>query len=371
MLKKLSLAIAIGAFCSQSLLWADTVKIAIAGPVTGPVAQYGDMVRLGTDMAIKRINAAGGVNGKQLEAVVLDDACEPKQAVTVANKVVADGIQFVVGHVCTGAIMPASEIYGNEGIIMITPSGTGPQITEEAYKKGYKTIFRMIGRDDQQGPAAANFIAETIKPSKVAIIHDKQSYGQGIATSVQSELKKHGVEVVLFEGLNKSDNDFSALITKIKGTNADFVYFGGYHDVMGLLLRQAREQGLNAKFMGPEGVGSSDIFAIAGDAVEGMLFTFPKDFSQDPRNADLIQAYRDAKQDPSGAFVMPGYASVLVMAEAMKATQSEDPEKIIEYLRQNTIETPIGNVSYDEKGDLKDFEFVVFSYQKDGSKQQQ
>lgn len=357
-----------GLVCAGMLAQGDTIKIAIAGPVTGGVAQYGDIVRLGTNMAIKRINEQGGVNGKQLEGVLLDDACDPKQAVTVANKVVADGIKFVAGHVCTGAIMPSSAIYGEEGILMITPSGTSPNISEEAFAKGYTTIFRTIGRDDQQAPIAADYIINQIKPKKVAFIHDKQSYGQGMATEIRAQVEKAKIDVVLFEGINRADSDFSALLTKVKNSGAEFVYFGGYHDVMGLLLRQAREQGLTAKFMGPEGVGNSDITALAGDASEGMLVTLPADFSKDPENAELVKAFAAQNQDPSGAFTMPGYAAVQLIAEGIKGANSEDPVKVAEYLKSHMIKTPIGDVSFDEKGDLKNFKFVVFEWHKDNTK---
>ncbi len=362
------LVLAFMGLCAMTAHAAETIKIAVPGPMTGSIAQYGDIVRLGTRMAVKRINEAGGVNGKQLEAIELDDACEPKQAVTVANKVVADGIQFVVGHVCTGAIMPTSEIYGNEGIVMITPSGTGPAITEEAAKKGFTTIFRTIGRDDQQSPAAAQYIIERVKPKTVAIIHDKQSYGQGVSAAVKAELETAGIKVAIFEGVNKGDSDFSALITKIKSSGAEFAYFGGYHDVMGLILRQAREQGLTIQFMGPEGVGNSDITSLAGDASEGMLLTLPADFTKDPANADLVKAFVDAKQDPNGPFVMPGYAAIDLIAQAIKGSGSEDPAEVAAYLHANTFKTPIGDVSFDAKGDLKTFKFVVYEWHKDNSK---
>lgn len=175
---------------------AQTIKIAVVGPTTGQVTQYGDMVREGVDTAIERINATGGVNGKKLEAVVIDDGCEPKQGPVAANRVVNDKIGFVVGHVCSGATIAATEIYNNEGVVMVTPSATSPAVTDG---KNYEFIFRTIGRDDQQGPAAAKFILEKIKPKTVAVIHDKQSYGQGIATAVKDTLEKNGTKVVIFE----------------------------------------------------------------------------------------------------------------------------------------------------------------------------
>ncbi|KAI3589920.1 Branched-chain amino acid ABC transporter, substrate-binding protein LivJ [Cupriavidus sp. U2] len=344
---------------------AETVKIAIAGPMSGSVAQYGDMVKAGALTAIEQINAAGGANGNKFEAVLMDDACEPKQAVAVANKIVSQGIHYVIGHVCSGSTIPASDIYENEGIVMVTPSATAPQLTET---KKRNFIFRTIGRDDQQGPAAAQYIIGKVKPKKVAVLHDKQSYGQGIASSVKKDLEAAKIPVAVFEGVNAGDSDYSAVITKLKSQGVDFVYFGGYHPEMGLLLRQAREQGVKATFMGPEGVGNKDVTAIAGAASEGMLVTLPADFSADPANAALVKAFADKKRDANGPFQMPAYAAVKIIGDAIAGAKSTDPTKVAAYMHKNAFTTPIGKVEYDAKGDLKSFKFVVYTWHKDATK---
>ena len=344
---------------------AETIKIAIAGPMSGSVAQYGDMVKAGALTAIEQINAAGGANGNKFEAVLMDDACEPKQAVAVANKIVSQGIHYVIGHVCSGSTIPASDIYENEGIVMVTPSATAPQLTET---KKRNFIFRTIGRDDQQGPAAAQYIIGKVKPKKVAVLHDKQSYGQGIASSVKKDLEAAKIPVAVFEGINAGDSDYSAVITKLKSQGVDFVYFGGYHPEMGLLLRQAREQGVKATFMGPEGVGNKDVTAIAGPASEGMLVTLPADFSADPANAALVKAFADKKRDANGPFQMPAYAAVKIIGDAIAGAKSTDPTKVAAYMHKNAFTTPIGKVEYDAKGDLKSFKFVVYTWHKDATK---
>lgn len=344
---------------------AETIKIAIAGPMSGSVAQYGDMVKAGALTAIEQINAAGGANGNKFEAVMMDDACEPKQAVAVANKIVSQGIHYVIGHVCSGSTIPASDIYENEGIVMVTPSATAPQLTET---KKRNFIFRTIGRDDQQGPAAAQYIIGKVKPKKVAVLHDKQSYGQGIASSVKKDLEAAKIPVAVFEGINAGDSDYSAVITKLKSQGVDFVYFGGYHPEMGLLLRQAREQGVKATFMGPEGVGNKDVTAIAGPASEGMLVTLPADFSADPANAALVKAFADKKSDANGPFQMPAYAAVKIIGDAIAGAKSTDPTKVAAYMHKNAFTTPIGKVEYDAKGDLKSFKFVVYTWHKDATK---
>ena len=356
-------AMALAGVASYSLA-AEPIKIALAGPVTGPVAQYGDMQSMGALMAIEQINKAGGVNGSMLEAVTYDDACDPKQAVAVANKSVNDGIQFVVGHLCSGSSQPAADIYDEEGIMMITAASTAPELTE----KGHTLIFRTIGLDTMQGPTAGNYVVEQLKPKRAAILHDKQQYGEGIATSVKKALDDAKIPVVLFEGVTAGDKDFSALIAKLKKEDVDFVYFGGYHPEMGMLLRQSAENKFSARFMGPEGVGNSDISAIAGDASEGMLVTLPKAFDEDPKNAHLVAAFKAKKQDPRGAFVFPAYAAVQVMADAMTISKSQDPEKVAQALRSNSFDTPTGDLEFDDKGDLKNFSFVVYEWHADGSK---
>lgn len=362
-ISKLFAAMALVSAASYSLA-AEPIKIALAGPVTGPVAQYGDMQSMGALMAIEQINKAGGVNGSMLEAVTYDDACDPKQAVAVANKIVNDGIRFVVGHLCSGSSQPAADIYDEEGIMMVTAASTTPELTE----KGYTLIFRTIGLDSMQGPTASDYVINQLKPKRAAILHDKQQYGEGIATAVKKALDDAKIPVPLFEGVTAGDKDFSALIAKLKKENVDFVYFGGYHPEMGMLLRQSAENKFSARFMGPEGVGNSDISAIAGDASEGMLVTLPKAFDEDPKNAHLVAAFKAKKQDPRGAFVFPAYAAVQVMADAMTISKSQDPEKVAEALRNNSFDTPTGVLEFDDKGDLKNFSFVVYEWHADGSK---
>ncbi|MDU9022200.1 branched-chain amino acid ABC transporter substrate-binding protein [Pseudomonas corrugata] len=356
-ISKLFAAMVLAGVASHSFA-ADTIKIGIAGPKTGPVTQYGDMQFVGAKQAIKDINAKGGVDGKMLEAKEYDDACDPKQAVAVANKVVNDGVKFVVGHLCSSSTQPASDIYEDEGVIMITPAATSPEITA----RGYKLVFRTIGLDSAQGPAAGNYIADYVKPKVVAVLHDKQQYGEGIASAVKQTLESKGVKVAVFEGLNAGDKDFSSIIQKLKQNNVDFVYYGGYHPELGLILRQSKEKGLNAKFMGPEGVGNDSISQIAQDASEGLLVTLPKSFDADPENQKIVAAIKADGKDPSGPFVFPAYSAVELIAEGIKAAKSDDTTKVAEALHKGTFKTPTGELSFNEKGDLKDFKFVVYQW---------
>lgn len=341
---------------------ADTIKIGIAGPFSGPVAQYGEMQLQGSQAAIEMINKAGGVNGQMLETVLYDDACEPKQAVSVANKIVQDQIKYVVGHLCSNSTQPATDIYKEEDVLVITGS-TNPGITE----RGYEKVFRTIGLDTEQGLAAADYIVEQVKPQRVAVIHDKQQYGKGVAMIVADHLAEGQVNVVSVDGVNSGDKDFAALITKLKRQNVDFVYYGGYHPELALIMRQSVAAGFEPLFMGPEGVGNKDIAFLAGDAVEGMLVTLPTRYDLLPENADVVALLKEKGVDPSGPFIWTSYAAVQALADVIGRVGAESPAEVAAALHQDPIKTAIGTLDWDEKGDLSGFNFGVYQWHADGS----
>lgn len=347
------------AFSNMAL--AKDIKVAIVGAMSGPVAQYGDQEFTGAVQAIADINAKGGVKGDKLVAVKYDDACDPKQAVAVANKIVNDGVKYVIGHLCSSSTQPASDIYEDEGILMITPAATAPELTA----RGYKLILRTTGLDSDQGPTAAKYILDKVKPQRIAIVHDKQQYGEGLARSVQDGLKKGGANIVFFDGITAGEKDFSTLVARLKKENIDFVYYGGYHPELGQILRQARAAGLKTQFMGPEGVANVSLSNIAGDAAEGVLVTKLKNYDQVPENKAIVDAIKAKKQDPSGAFVWTTYAALQSLEAGLN--QSEDPAEIAKYLKGHSVETVMGPLSWDEKGDLKGFEFGVFNWHANGT----
>ncbi|EOO4309098.1 high-affinity branched-chain amino acid ABC transporter substrate-binding protein LivK [Escherichia coli] len=349
------------AFSNMAL--AEDIKVAVVGAMSGPVAQYGDQEFTGAEQAVADINAKGGIKGNKLQIVKYDDACDPKQAVAVANKVVNDGIKYVIGHLCSSSTQPASDIYEDEGILMITPAATAPELTA----RGYQLILRTTGLDSDQGPTAAKYILEKVKPQRIAIVHDKQQYGEGLARAVQDGLKKDNANVVFFDGITAGEKDFSTLVARLKKENIDFVYYGGYHPEMGQILRQARAAGLKTQFMGPEGVGNASLSNIAGDAAEGMLVTMPKRYDQDPANQGIVDALKADKKDPSGPYVWITYAAVQSLATALERTGSDEPLALVKDLKANGANTVIGPLNWDEKGDLKGFDFGVFQWHADGS----
>ncbi len=273
--KKGFLALAVATALGVSSYAQADVKIGVAGPMTGANAAFGgEQYMKGAQAAADVINKAGGINGEQIVLVKGDDACEPKQAVAVANRLVdQDKVIGVVGHFCSSNTIPASEVYDEAGVIAITPGSTNPQVTE----RGLSAMFRMCGRDDQQGIVAGNYIVDVLKGKKVAVLHDKDTYGQGLADATKAQLEKRGIKPVLYEGLTRGEKDFSAVVTKIRAAGADVVYFGGLHPEAGPLVRQLREQGLkDVAFMSDDGIVTDELVSTAGGAqyTNGVYMTF-------------------------------------------------------------------------------------------------
>lgn len=340
------------------------IKIGMVIPASGPLTQYGTMVQEGVSTAVEQINAAGGINGQRVQTVVFDDGCDPVKAPATANRLLDEKVRYIVGPVCSGAAIAAAPIYNSQRAIVVTPSATSPALTDGM---AYHYIFRTIGQDNEQGEAAAKFIIEKVKPRKVALLHDRQAYGRGIVNTARKLLSKSGIEIALYEGITAGSKDYSDMIAKLKGAGIDFVYFGGYYNEMGVLLRQAKDAGLNIRMMGPEGVGNSEINAIAGDAVEGLLVTLPADFAADPKNAAVTKAFTAKNRNPSGAFQLTSYAAAQVILESIKAV-GDDTKLVAEHMHKTTFQTPLGPISWKPDGDLKAFEFQVFDWHKDGSK---
>lgn len=349
------------ALAMSHMALAKDIRIAVVGALTGPVAQYGEQEFTGARQAVADINAKGGVNGDKLIIKEYDDACDPKQAVAVANQVVNDHIHYVIGHLCSSSTQPASDIYEDEGVLMITPAATAPELTE----RGYKLILRTTGLDSDQAKTAVHYILQQAQAKNIAIIHDKQQYGEGLARAVQEGLKQGNANVVIFDGITAGNKDFSTLIARLKKDNVDFVYYGGYYPEMGQILRQARDAGLKTVFMGPEGVANVSLSNIAGAASEGMLTTKPKDYDHEPANQSIVNAIKATKNDPSGAFVWTTYAAVQTLASALENSGSDDPLALADYLKAKGASTVIGDIHWDQKGDLKDFEFGVFVWHPD------
>jgi branched-chain amino acid transport system substrate-binding protein len=363
------LAIAVATALGVSSLAQADLKIGVAGPMTGANASFGQQYMKGAQAAADAINAAGGVNGEKIVLVAGDDACEPKQAVAVANRLVdQDKVAGVVGHFCSSSTIPASEIYSDAGVIAITPGSTNPQVTE----RGMKEMFRMCGRDDQQGIVAGDYIVDVLKGKKVAVIHDKDTYGQGLADATQTQLKKRGVTPVLYEGLTRGEKDFSALVTKVRSVGADVVYFGGLHPEAGPLVRQMREQGLkDVKFMSDDGIVTDELVTTAGGAqyVNGVYMTFGADPRALPDSKAVVDQFRKSGYEPEG-YTLYAYASVQALAAGFSGAKSNKGEDAAEWLKSNPVKTVMGEKAWDAKGDLKVSDYVVYQWDAAGKYKQ-
>jgi branched-chain amino acid transport system substrate-binding protein len=324
------------------------IKLGVAGPITGGSAAFGAQLKNGVEQAVEDINAAGGILGQKVQVFVGDDRADPKEGVSVANKFVGDGVKFVVGHFNSGVTIPSSEVLQENGILEITPAATNPKVTE----RGMWNIFRVCGRDDQQGVVAGAIIADKFKGKRVAVVHDKTTYGQGLAEETRKAMNAKGIKEVLYEGVNVGDKDYSALVSKIKAGRADLVYWGGLHDTGGLILRQLRDQGVKATFMGADGITDDEFAAIAGPGAEGTLMTFSPDPRTNPANKQIIDVFRKKGFEPQ-AYTLYSYAAVQVIKQAAEEAKSLDPKKVAEVMHSGKVfKTVLGDLSFDKKGDV-------------------
>ncbi|AEF56004.1 branched-chain amino acid ABC transporter substrate-binding protein [Marinomonas posidonica] len=347
---------------SVTLAHADVV-IGVAGPHTGAYAAFGAQLWNGASAAAKAINDAGGIDGEMIKLVKADDACEPKQAVSVANRLVdSDEAVAVVGHFCSSSSIPASNIYEEAGVLQVTPASTNPGYTD----RGLPNVFRVCGRDDQQGDVAASYIVDTLGAKNVAVIHDKDTYGKGLADAMKSTLNAYGVKEVLYEGLTRGEKDFNALVTKIRSVDADVVYFGGLHSEAGPFVRQLREQGSKAIFISGDGIVSDEFVSVAGSPkyVDGVLMTFGADPTSYAAGKEVVNQFRADGIEPEG-YVMYSYAAMQVVAEALKQTDL-DPVKAADWLHGHKVETVMGTKSFDEKGDLLVSDYVMYEWDDKG-----
>ncbi len=360
MRKSLLSAVALTALIAfGSSAWAD-VTIGVGGPVTGPNAAFGAQLQKGAEQAVADLNEAGGMNGEKIVLSIGDDVSDPKQGISVANKFVADGVKFVDGHFNSGVTIPASEVYAENGLLMVTPAATNPTVTE----RGMWNVFRICGRDDQQGGIAGKYIAENFPDAKVAVIHDKTPYGQGLADETKKALEAAGHPEVMYEGVNVGDKDFSALIAKMKEAGVTMIYWGGLHTEAGLIIRQAHDQGLKALLFSGDGIVSNELASIAGDAVIGTLNTFAPDPRNNPNAKEVVEKFRSAGFEPE-AYTLYSYASIQLMVQAANKAGSNDPQKVAETLKSGgPWKTVIGDISFDEKGDTTGTNYVIYEWRK-------
>ena len=336
------------------------ITIGVAGPITGPNASFGAQLTNGVNQAAEDFNKTGGILGQKITIEPGDDVSDPKQGVSVANKFVGDGVKMLVGHFNSGVTIPASEVYADNGILMITPSATNPKVTE----RGLTNVFRTCGRDDQQGKLWADLALGKLKDKKIAIVHDKTTYGQGLADAAKGFMNAGGKKEVLYEGVNAGEKDYSAIVSKIKASGADYLMWGGLHTEGGLILRQMRDQGMSTVMISGDGITDQEFASIGGPGVEGTLMSFGPEPRNNPAAKEIVAEFKAKGFEPEG-YTLYSYAAMQIMKEAAEATKSLDPKKIAEYMHSGkTFKTVIGDISYDKKGDRTNVDYVWYVWEK-------
>jgi branched-chain amino acid transport system substrate-binding protein len=355
-----TLGLAVGAAIAFASAAQADIKMAVTGPLTGPNAAFGAQLKNGVEQAVEDINAAGGILGQKIVLSYGDDVSDPKQGVSLANKFSGDGVKYVIGPFNSGVTMPSSEVYQENGILEITPSATNPKVTE----RNMWNIFRTCGRDDQQGEVAGKYILSKFKGKKIAVVHDKTTYGQGLADETKKAINKGGIKEVLYEGVNVGEKDYSALVSKIKASGADLVYWGGLHTEGGLIVRQMRDQGLKAPMMSGDGITTDEFASIGGPGVEGTLMTFPPDARNTAAAKDAVAKFRAKKFEPE-AYTLYSYAAVQVIKAAAEQAKSLDPKKVAETIKSGKpFKTVIGDLAYNKKGDVTRLDYVMYVWKK-------
>ncbi len=355
-MKKTLFAAAVAAFGTLAQPALAELPVAIAGPMTGQYASAGDQIRKGAEMAIADINARGGVLGEKLALEVGDDACDPKQAVSVANTMVNKGIVFMHGHWCSSSTIPASDVYNEADIPMATVS-TNPKVTE----RGLQNIFRIMGRDDQQGMVAGTYLAEHFKGKKIAVVDDKSAYGKGLADEIAKAMSAKGAKPALRESITAGEKDYSGLVTKLKRDGVEVMAYGGYHTEVALILRQAQQAGLDLTVMGGDTMTNSELVTAAGPASDKVMFTFSPDPRKNPAAAPVVEKFRAAKIEPEG-YVLYAYAAMQLFEQAAKSAGSTKYAALEKAMRGGSFDTVIGTLSFDAKGDQKAPGFVVYQW---------
>jgi branched-chain amino acid transport system substrate-binding protein len=361
------LGLAVGASLALSLAGlsaavAQDISIAVAGPMTGGEAAFGRQLQNGAEMAVAELNAAGGVLGKKLKLQVGDDACDPKQARSVAEKFAGMGIPFVAGHYCSSSSIPASEAYAEGNVLQITPASTNPLFTE----RKLWNVLRLCGRDDQQGVAAAEYLAKNYKGKNIAILNDKSTYGKGLADETKKALNKAGIQEKMFESYTKGDKDFTAIVSRLKRDNIDLVYVGGYHQESGLLVRQMRDQGLQTTLMGGDALNDKEFSSVTGPAGAGTQFTFGPDPRNKPPARAVVEKFKAKGIDPEG-YTLYTYAAMQVWAQAVTKAGTTDAKKVADTIKGGEWDTVLGKMSFDEKGDIKAIDYVVYRFDDKGN----
>ena len=350
------------AFTGSSIA-SDTIKIGIAGAHSGDLASYGLPIVKAAKLVVEDVNAKGGILGKQVEVIVEDDVCKPEVATNTATKLATQGVTVVVGHVCSGATKAALDIYKDSKIIAMSGSATNPDLTQSGK---YPNFFRTIASDDAQAKLEVDFALDTLKLKKIAVLHDKGDYGKGLAEFAKTFIEKSGKgEVVLFEGVTPGAVDYSSVVNKVKKAGAEAIIFGGYHPEASKIVSEMRKSKMKTVFISDDGVKDETFIKVAGKFAEGVYATGPRDTSTNPMDKAVKEAYKKAYGEDVGVFSINGYAATQALLNAIQKAGSTDYDAIIKALRTEYVDTPLGKIKFDDRGDAIGVGFSVYQV-KDG-----
>ena len=335
-----------------------TIKIGVPVPLSGGNAKMGDDIAKAATLAAEEANAKGGVLGRKVEIVSFDDACDAQQSVTAAHKLLDAGVAAVAGGYCSSAAIPASAVYHDAGVVFVADASSNPKLTDQ----GFENVFRVIGRDDQQGPYAAGFMMNTLKAKRIAIIHDNTAYAKGLADATNAAIKgKAGVEVVFFDAVTPGEKDFSAVLTKVKSLKPDATYYTGYYPEGGLIAKQFKDLGVAGKFMAGDANNDPTFISEAGNASEGVFVTSTP-LPQDQSSAkSFVDRYTKRwKQDP-GPYSALEYDAVNVVLNAIKQSGSADRAKIVKAVAATkNYQGATGSINFDKKGDRTSVLYITY-----------
>jgi branched-chain amino acid transport system substrate-binding protein len=339
---------------STSPLHAE-ILIGFAGPMTGPRAWSGQQFQRGAEQAVADINRLGGVLGQRLQLVVGDDASDARQAEAVANKLVADGVSLVIGHRSSDMTRVGSHIYAAAGVIQITPSSTNPALTEQ----GIKTFFRVCGRDDQQAILSADYLHRHWAGKSIGIVHDNSSYGHGLARHTRNRLNALGTRETLFQAFDPGMLDYGDLLAEVKRLGIDVLYTGAYSAESALIVRQARDAGLDFQLVSGDALHNSDFGLVAGDAANGARFTFDIDPRTRPEAKSIVERFRAVDYEPEG-YTIHTYAALQVWAQAVEKAGRTAADAVVKVMREQSFDTVLGTLSFDGKGDLTKHDYAWY-----------
>lgn len=353
-----SLFLIIGLSSSSICLGGETIKFGVVGPHSGDLASYGLPSVNAAKLVVEKVNAAGGINGKKIELLIEDDVCKPEFASNAATKLVTSGVEVILGPICSGATKAALPIYADAGVLVMSPSATADDLT---FSGKYPNFFRTIAPNAAQSPAMVDFAISNLEATKIAVIHDKGDYGKPLAEGAKIKIEKDGkAKVVLFEGITPGSMDYSAIVQKIKRSGAQAVIFGGYHPEASKIVTIMKKKRLKTQFISDDGVKDDTFIKIAGKAAEGVYAAGPQDNSANPLASSAKAEHKKTYKSDPGAFFEGAYAATLAILNAIEKAGTTDLAALKTVLQNEKVNTPVGNINFDNKGDAIGVGFSMY-----------